>query len=379
MKVLVIGAGAGTSTKDVENGVLEGLRDNGVQAARYALDERLSASDGYLGWVHAQRCTTAPETPAPTDLEIQLHALQDVLARGLAHDVDWVVVISGMFVPLAFLDLLQRAGLPVALVATESPYDSVHELRWAAFTDLVWTTERSAVPAFQRVQPRTRYLRHGWRPTVHTTHVADGKTLPDHDVVFVGSCFDERLELLEAIDWTGIDLGLYGNWERVPAASPIRPFIRSSIIDNADAAALYRRATIGLNLYRESIGWAPGAARITYAESLNPRAYELAACGCFSICQARAEITERFGALVPTFATAAECEALIRTWLADDAGRTAIAAQLPAIVAGDTWTHRGRQLREDLRAALPAARARIARRATARLQAVQGRPVACAS
>ena len=126
MKVLVIGAGAGTSTKDVENGVLEGLRTNGVQTARYALDERLSVSDGYLAWVHAQVRQTDPDAPAPTDLEIQLHALQDVLARALAHDVDWVLIVSGMFVPLPVLNLLQLAGVPVAFLATESPYDQEH-------------------------------------------------------------------------------------------------------------------------------------------------------------------------------------------------------------------------------------------------------------
>ena len=375
MKVLVIGAGAGSSTKDVENGVLEGLRVNGVHAARYALDHRLSASDGYLRWVHETMIQTEPDTPAPTDTEIQLHALQDVVARALAHEVDWVLVVSGMFVPLPFVNLLQLAGLPVAMLATESPYDEEHELRWAQYCDLVWTTERSSLPAFQRVQPRSGYLPHAWRPSVHTAQADAGdRDVPQHDVVFVGSCFDERLELLEAIDWSGIDLGLYGNWDRVPATSPIRPYIRESIIDNAQAAALYRRAKIGLNLFRESIGWSIGAPRIAHAESLNPRAYELAACGCFHLCQARAEVDERFGALVPTFRTAAECATLIRLWLRHDHRRSRVAAQLPATVAGDTWQHRGRQMAIDLRAALPAALRRVVRQATARLDAVAGVP-----
>lgn len=378
MKILVLGSGAGSSIKDVENGVVEGLRAHGVHTARYALDYRLGASESYLRWYHEQVKAADPQAAEPTDQEIQLHALQDVIARALAHDVDWVLLVSGMFVPVAFLDLLQRAGLPVALLATESPYDQAHELRWAAHADLVWTTERSSVPAFARVQPQTHYLKHAWRPSVHGVR---GTGLPDvdvpaHDVVLVGSCFDERLELLEAIDWSGIDLGLYGNWERVSDGSPIRRFVRESVIDNAKAAALYRRAKIGLNLYRESIGWAPGAARIAHAESLNPRGYELAACGCFHLCQARAEVLEVFGETVPTFTTVAECEALIRRWLSDDAGRATLAAQLPLAIAGDTWQARGAQMVDDLTAAQPTALTRVARQVADRIARLE--PV-CAS
>jgi len=114
-------------------------------------------------------------------------------------------------------------------------------------------------------------------------------------------------------------------------------------------AALYRRAKICLNFYRKSRGFGAGAPRIDHAESLNPRAYELAACGAFHLSDQRAEVTEKFGDLVPTFTTAGEAEALIRRWLADEAGRAAVAAQLPARVAEDSWVHRARQVLGDLR------------------------------
>ena len=80
-------------------------------------------------------------------------------------------------------------------------------------------------------------------------------------------------------------------------------------MDNARAGALYRKARIGLNLYRAT-GGAP-------AESLNPRAYELAADGVFTVAQPRAEQTERLGGSVATFTTPGELEERIRTHLAD--------------------------------------------------------------
>jgi hypothetical protein len=62
----------------------------------------------------------------------------------------------------------------------------------------------------------------------------------------------------------------------------------------------------------------------------------------------RAEVTEKFGSLVPTFSTAGEAERLIRHYLTHDSEREAIAASLPACVAEDSWVHRARQVLGDL-------------------------------
>jgi spore maturation protein CgeB len=371
MKVLVIGAGASWSTRDVEIGVVEGLRANGVEVGHYMLDSRIMASGEYLKrcWRRAKKVQATVEEPTAAD--ILLHAVQDSLTRALLHQADWVLLVSAMFVPRPFLEILQRAGLPVAVVLTESPYDQEKELRWAAHADLVWTNERSSVEAFRGVQPLSFYLPHAMRPDVHRPDMPIAEDVPAHDVVFVGSAFSERVELLSAIDWTGIDVALYGNWARLPARSKLRHFVREGVIDNEKTAALYRRARIGLNLYRESMGWANDAPRIAHAESLNPRAYELAACGCFHLSHARAEVSEVCGDLVPTFKTAFECETLIRRWLADDAGRADVSRQLPATVAAHTWTARGKQMVGDLRAALPSALERAARSIASKQEAVR--------
>jgi hypothetical protein len=81
---------------------------------------------------------------------------------------------------------------------------------------------------------------------------------------------------------------------------------------------------------------------------MNPRAYELAACGVFHLSTARQEIAEVFGDLVPTFDTPQEASALIRQWLADDAGRAEVRAQLPGCVAAMSWGARGAQMVDDL-------------------------------
>jgi hypothetical protein len=163
-------------------------------------------------------------------------------------------------------------------------------------------------------------------------------------VVFVGTAFGSRLALLSAVDWTGIDLGLYGHWD-LDASHPLAPFVRGGVVDNARAGALYRASRIGLNLYREP-GTCDGVP--IAAESLNPRAYELAADGVCTISQPRAEVAERFGDLVPIFTTPEELGALVREQLSHPNGH---GAALPPRVAEDTYHHRAAQLVETLRGA----------------------------
>jgi hypothetical protein len=165
-----------------------------------------------------------------------------------------------------------------------------------------------------------------------------------HDVVFVGSGFPERVAWLSAIDWRGIDLGLYGHWTLKPS-HPLAGCVRGATTANGTTAALYRRATLGLNLYRE----APGA------ESLNPRAYELAACGVAHLSSPRREIGELFGDLVPQPATPYEAGQVIRQWLGDEPTRMAARAALPASVALASWPHRITRIIHDLRSAVSVA------------------------
>jgi spore maturation protein CgeB len=213
----------------------------------------------------------------------------------------------------------------------------------AGLVDGCWTNERSAVPAFRTANPNSGYLPHGWHPERHTVN-APMLEVPSHDVVFVGSGFPERIDWFNAIDWTGIDLGLYGTWKGLGLKKQVRQAIRGDQVNNLLASALYRKAKIGLNLYRTRN---QQRLRVT-GESLSPRAYELAACGAFHLSDFRPEVAEVFGDRVPTFRTPAEASVLIRSWLANDEQRWVTAGQLPACVAEASWVQRASTVLGDL-------------------------------
>lgn len=352
MKLLLISPGASYSTADVEAGLLYGLEQHGVQVVRYRLDGRIDRSARWLNynWRRAKKKNPTIERPNTADVFYQ--AGVGALEMALRHQVDGVIAVSAMYLHPDVLILMRRAGLRVFVLFTESPYDLPQELEIAKLVTGCWTNERSSVDAFRAVNPNSGYVPHGWHPLRHVPGPQSGdEDVQAHDVVFVGSAFPERVEWLNRVDWSGIDLGLYGMWQALKKNDPLRAFVRQGTVDNAVTSALYRRAKIGLNLYRTSIGYGYGE-HITYAESMNPRAYELAACGAFHVSTYREEVREVFGELVPTFSSPYEASAVIRAWLADDEGRAQVQSELPARVAESSWVNRSTQVIGDIQTLL---------------------------
>lgn len=356
MKLLVAHPGADISIHDVWLGYSAALRDAGHQIVDYRLDQRISRTAPYLQHCYQAALAEGKDVPEPTPADTLYWSGMWLLERALRVQPDWVLVFSGMFLIPDVVILLRRAGIRVAVLFTEGPYDHDRELEYARHADVVFTNERASVLGLKQANPNVAYLPHAYDPVRHHPHPNGRDACPvcpplaepvtAHDVCFVGTAFRERVELLEAVDWTGIDLGLYGQWDDLGEDSPLQPYICGGLTDNATTAELYRRAKIGLNLYRQLEGWgAPGARKMGGAESMNPRAYELAACGTFTISDERAEIAERFGPLaIPTFETAAELEEAIRDSLAGDYARQRIASALPGVIAGHTFTDRAAYL-----------------------------------
>lgn len=346
LRVLLVHPGASIATHDVFVGLHAGLLEQGCEVSEYALDGRIERAGQWLNYCWKKGGKTVDR---PSQADTLYKAGAELIERALRLEPDVVLIVSAMFLHPDVVVLLKRAGLKTAVLFTESPYDDERQVRLLPFLNLAWTNERTSARIFAGLtQTPVHYLPHAFNPAVHQAKAVD-PSVPAHDVVFVGTGFQERVDLFSQVDWTGIDLGLYGSWDLVGSRSRLRPSIKGGYIDNAKTAALYQRATIGLNLYRQSKGFGKHAPKIRVAESLNPRAYELAAMGCFTLSDARAEVAEVFGSSVPMFQHAAELRPLIDRWLADEVGRRRIQAHLPTCVAGHTWLDRARRMVRHLR------------------------------
>ena len=348
MKLLLCDPGASSSTADVFYGYRGALERAGHEVLPFHLSTRI---DLWRDWhEYAWRKAGKPD-PRPTWADTIYRAGVDVIERALRFQPDWVIVVSAMYMHPDALVMLKRSGAKVAYILTESPYDLEHELRVAPFADLVFTNERSVEPAFRAVNPLSYYLPAAYDPDRHNPDPMIGDDeVPAHDVVFVGTAFQERVELLNAIDWTGIDLGLYGNWDDLGSRSKLRQHVRGKVITNAIASALYRRAKVGLNLYRTSKGFGRNVPRVEHAESINPRGYELAACGVFQVSDYRRAVEQLFGPSVPMFRTPDELQGIIRLALTDDDWRRQCAVKSHERIRGNTFDARVKVLMDRIAA-----------------------------
>ena len=132
-------------------------------------------------------------------------------------------------------------------------------------------------------------------------------------------------------------------------ASPLWRYYQHGVVPNQTASMLYRRAKIGLNLFRSSETFGQTAAHSgVRSESMNPRCYELAACGAFFLSERRDEVADVFGDAVPMFEGPAELAQLIRYFLDHPDERQAKAAMLPQLVHQHSYVNRARQVAEDI-------------------------------
>lgn len=374
MKLLAVHPGASFSTADVYNGLTAALKRRGHDVQEYRLDARIEEANEYLNWQEIRKRRALQRQGEPYDPpdgglmpKVIRHASMTLLEATLTVNPHCVVIFSAMYLHPETLVLLKRMGAPTVLILTESPYDDAKQANLTPFAGFTYTNERGSVRLMQRWWQQTNgrrgteridYLPHAYDPDVHRAEPSTDpdilqQNIPAHDVVFVGSGFIERQETLQAIDWgrMGVDLGIYGKWPYVGSRNHLRNYIKSGTVPNQTVAEFYRRAKLGINLYRQSVGTSRNATRVAGAESLNPRALELAAIGVPHISDYRPEVGEVFGDIVPTFKNPDELATLVRELLADQARRESIARQLPECVKGWTFDARAVQVEAGIAAA----------------------------
>lgn len=334
MRIVLVHSGHGFSTLNVGEGIAAGLRANGVDVFEYPLHRTFEAMELLIG--AAKMMGIAPEGGYPDPTELGTMGIPGYV---MAKRADLVLFVHGLNIPASIPETLRRGGYRTALLCTESPYETDREANAAQFYEWVFTNEKAAVSRFTFNRPdRVHYLPHAYNPQTHTP---DGAHAEPCDVFFCGSRYPERDALLNGVDWSGIALvDKTIDYQRQDKAKAL-----SQVVPNAQAAAHYRSAKISLNHHRQVGDFhthttiVPGS-----AASLNPRAYEVPACGGFLISDARAELTDVFGDSVPTYTDSASLERLIRYYLAHNDERRALAARQHAAVAAHSWTFRARSM-----------------------------------
>lgn len=316
-RVMVVAPGPHYSTKDVWDGAVAGLHALGtvdVLGLDYHFDLMVSGRiEGELRGTEVARFGN-----------LTTYASHRAVAMAMAFRPDLMLFISGTIFPPAVAAMLGQYTR-TAVWLTESPYQDEGEYAVQSFYRTAFTNERLMVDRLvaKRIADGhpypadVHYLPHAFDPLRHYPRAI----VPDayrSDVCFIGSPFPERQELLEGVDWTGIDLLTKGVW----AARNIDDTMTAppDNVPNEETQLYYAGANININHHR-LVKWYGMDAEIAVgeAESLNPRVYELAAGRCFQICDdSRDELRELFGDSIPTYShrDPADLERVIRYYLA---------------------------------------------------------------
>jgi len=321
-----------TSTHDVFSGITKAFRLLG-----YHTDTILS-HNLYRDWLEYCRFFSiingVPNWSYTSDDVVKRASFNSVLSV-MESDPDALIIIDGTSVHKEAWQWFKRLGIPTIIIGTESPYQDKFLTRSATMADKTFVNEKTTAK-----KTGLEYLPLGYDGEVH--HPMMVSTTFRHDVVFVGSGFKEREELLGAVDWNGIDFVLYGYY-KIDHSHKLAPYYKDVMIPNAEAALLYNGAKISINLNRISVDY-EGVAIIPEAESLSPRVYEIAANGGFMISEYRPEIDEIFGDLVPTFSDGEQLDELISYWLPKDRERQEIGAELAKIAKKHSYVERAKRV-----------------------------------
>lgn len=362
-RVLVVSSGHAWSTLDAYSGLVAGFRSAGFEVATYDLHTRIDAARDWLEFA-ASKYGHGDAAPITEDDVIYQAGVRSVV-KALEFRADAVVIVCAMLYHPSLYILLERAGLPVFVFGTESPYDDeMFAIPAKMATAASVNDTQSLGPVTDAVRAAGEstpisYMPLGFNPSVHYAGLADwleterGQQVPGHDVVFIGNMYPSRAEWLSAIDWSGIDLGLYGVFDTLPEDHALRAYIRGGVVRNYAATAIQQRAKVVINLFRTEqfgpgwtvVGHRPGA-------SISPRLIECAASGACVVSEYRAELVDTFGDAMPLARTPDEMSAAIRRLLANDAERAAMSASLPPLVAGFNYAARAQQIVDELEHAL---------------------------
>lgn len=333
MRAMLVHPGAAFATGDVAHGYAAGLKACGVGVIDCPLDQYIRFCA--LGVQAAGSALTEPNTIALAGAFVAQQAL-----------IEWpdlLIAIGGTNLHRGTVAALTQAGLETVLVLLDSPYLLDIEAQLAPAYRWVTTNERAAVGTLRDAvgHDRVRYLPTAYHPARHTP---DGPALDTtYDVSFVGSMFEERRTLFDALDLAGLRACIGGLELGAPPEA-------RHVYDNAGVAALYRSTRVNLNHHRTTtVNGAGVHIRPEQAESLGPRAYEIAACGGFQLIDdSRAEAREVFGEYLAVY-RAGDPDDLsyqIRHWLRYDSARERMARGQRAAVAEHSYIDRARTLLE---------------------------------
>jgi spore maturation protein CgeB len=227
------------------------------------------------------------------------------------------------------IDLLRSWGIRTAIWFVDDPYFTEYTQVLAQHFDDVFTHELSCVPFYEAAGCRTHYLPLG--ADFGLFGPEEAPRAYQSDICFIGNAFWNRVALFDELapylsSRRVIIVGSY--WDRLSSYNLLQPFIRDGWVPPAETRLYYNGAKIVINLHRPS---EPGLDNHNAAGlpgcSINPRTYEISACGTLQLTDIRQDLTAHYrpGYDIETYGSAAELKDKIEYYLHHEEERLQVA------------------------------------------------------
>ena len=274
---------------------------------------------------------------------------QAVLAKVEAFAPDLVLAMAQAPLSRQALRRLRRDGVPTAMWFVED-----HEVfpYWQAFAplyDLFAVIQKGDFPRklAEAGQPNSLYLPMAADPSVHRPLELSPveRRRYGSELSFVGAGYPNRRLAFRQL--SAYDLRIWGNdWE---GESVLAPFLQrdGARIDTDEVVRIFNATAINLNLHSSV---RPGVL-VGDGDFVNPRTFELAACGAFQLTDRRGLMPELFAeGELGLFSDMSEFLRAIEHYRAHPEERAEIAARgRRRVLAEHTYAHRMRTLLEHAR------------------------------
>ena len=329
MRIFLVYPGPNHSTFDVANGYEKALTKLGHIVRPFQYHHYLSFYDRALEYWEEHNA----EFERRLDDHVRF-ASERVVIAAVDAAPDVVLIVAGTALHRRAFDLLHRLNLPMVLLLTESPYEDGYQQVIISNGHISHTLTNdlySVEPLQLATGIKTTYLPHSYDPDVHYPGTADKRSR----IFFHGTLWPERKQLLDTI--VGIDGALISGY-----TLDMNEVGGKIYIDNDEMAEFYRGADIALNHHRQ---YTDGEAELPPAYSLGPRAFEIAACGAFQLCDdSRPELRDVFGDSVGTYHDKDDLMGRLEYYLCFPNERDAMRAAAFEAVRGCTFENRAKEL-----------------------------------
>jgi len=316
----------------------EALAAMGHQVETYNMGEVTFPMARSLFWRAVNKVSTAP----------MVRLINRGLRRFLDHSgfrPDLILFCKGERILPETLKLLKRrTGALLFNWQTDDYFSpalsSIHAIRSIPLYDCIFAHTQLNIPELlQRGARRAEYLPHGADPFLYHPLGERPEEPFETDVLFIGNWRKERQRFLEELVADGVPFRLRiqgGQWERLPAHSPLRRHVRFGQVPWKEYGRCFRRAKISL-VFLVHFDTGRVAAPL--------RLFEIPSAGGFMLVEkggGQAEEFFRDGEEMVLFSDVPDLKAKIAYYLSRDAERRGIAraAQQRMVKNGYFYTNR---------------------------------------